>query len=389
MRVPFNRPGITAVELGYIRQAAERLQLSGNGEFTRRCQHWLQTEIGCRKVLLTHSCTGALELAALLCNLTAGDEVIMPSFTFASTANAVVLRGATPVFVDIDPRTLNIDPAAIAAALTARTKAISVVHYAGVACDMDAIMSIAGAAGVPVVEDAAQAIRATYRGRPLGSFGAAAALSFHETKNVIAGEGGALLVNHAEWTDRAEILWEKGTNRAAFFRGQVDRYTWCDVGSSFLPSEITAAMLWGQLERTDEILSQRLAVWNQYHAAFEPLEQAGLLRRPVIPAEAGHNGHIYYLLYPGAADLDRTIDTLRAGGIDAVRHYVPLHSAPAGRQFGRAHGSLAVTDDMSSRLVRLPLWSGMSGDDVAGVIDAVWSATSPGATGRRFDGDHR
>jgi dTDP-4-amino-4,6-dideoxygalactose transaminase len=371
MDVPFNCPRITPVELEYIQQAAARLKLSGNGHFTKQCQQWIETRIGCAKALLTHSGTGALELAALLSNVASGDEVIMPSFTFSSTANAFVLRGATPVFVDVLPSTLNIDPAAVAAAITPRTRVIVPVHYAGVACDMTELSRISTAAKVPMIEDAAQALGSSHRGRPLGSFGVAAALSFHETKNIIAGEGGAVLVNDPAWAERAEILWEKGTNRAAFFRGQIDRYTWCDIGSSFLPSEIIAAFLWGQLERAETITTDRLAIWHRYHTAFAPLEQASLLRRPVVPEGCEHNGHIYYLIYPDAASCDAALDGLRVSGIDAVRHYVPLHSAPAGLKFGRTSGSLDVTTELSMRLLRLPLWVGMSPAQIDQVITSV------------------
>ena len=377
MQVPFNKPGITAIELQYIQQAASRLKLSGNGHFTKQCQHWLESRLGTRKALLTHSGTAALEMAAILCGVGPGDEVIMPSFTFSSTANAFVLRGATAVFVDIDPATLNIDPAAAAAAITSKTKAVVPVHYAGVACDMDPLMAMARSAGLAVVEDAAQALGSSYHGQPLGTFGGASALSFHETKNIIAGEGGALLINDPEWLDRAEIIWEKGTNRAAFSRGEVDKYTWVDLGSSFLPSEITAAFLFAQFERIDAINGDRLRTWNTYHAAFEPLEASGQLRRPMVPDMTEHNAHIYYLLIQNAACLDAVLPRLRSAGIDAVRHYVPLHSSPAGRKHGRTAGAMAVTDDIAERLVRLPLWSGIAPQEVEAVVAAVWAAIAP------------
>jgi dTDP-4-amino-4,6-dideoxygalactose transaminase len=371
MQVPFNRPSITAAELEQIAEAARLRKLSGGGHFTRLSQQWLEQHTGAMKVLLTHSGTGALEMAALLSEIGPGDEVIMPSFTFSSTANAFVLRGAVPVFVDILPETLNLDPAGFGAALTSRTKAVVPVHYAGVSCDMTAINRIAKDAGLFVIEDAAQALLAEHDGQPLGSFGHAAALSFHETKNIGCGEGGALLLTDPAWADRAEILWEKGTNRSAFHRGQVDKYTWCDVGSSFLPSEITAAVLWAQLGRARQLTDARLQIWNQYHAAFARFEQAGVLRRPTVPSFATHNGHIYYLLLPTAQRLDEVLQALRSGGVDAVRHYVPLHSSPAGKRFGRAAGVLPVTDDLSARLLRLPLWSDMSATDVSFVIEVV------------------
>lgn len=371
MRVPFNHPSISDTELGYIRQAAANLHLSGNGEFTKRCHRWLETQVGCTKAVLTHSGTAALEMAALLAGVGPGDEVIMPSFTFSSTANAFVLRGAVPVFVDIRPDTLNIDVEQIRRALTPKTRAIVPVHYAGVGCDMEAIDRLAREHNLVVIEDAAQAILSRHNGRPLGSFGHGSALSFHETKNVISGEGGALLLTDGAWADRAEILWEKGTNRAAFQRGVVDKYTWCDVGSSFLPSEITAAFLWGQLERAEAITADRLRIWHAYHDALAPLEERGLLRRPIVPVTETQNGHIYYLLLPGAEELARALAGLRADGIDAVRHYVPLHSSPAGRRVARTDGGLPVTESVAARLLRLPLWSGMTTDAVAAVIDAV------------------
>jgi dTDP-4-amino-4,6-dideoxygalactose transaminase len=375
MQVPFNKPGITARELGYIQQAAGRLKLSGNGHFTRLCHEWLESRLGVHKALLTHSGTAALEMAAILSGVGPGDEVIMPSFTFASTANAFVLRGATPVFVDVQQDTLNLDPDAVSEAITPSTKAIVPVHYAGVACDMVRLSAIAEQSNLALIEDAAQALCSSDHGRALGTIGGASALSFHETKNIIAGEGGALLITDPKWAARAEIVWEKGTNRAAFSRGEVDKYTWVDIGSSFLPGEITAAFLWGQLERADAITADRLRCWHVYHAAFAPLEQAGLLRRPVVPAETVHNGHIYFLIYPDAASCDEALAGLRARGVDAVRHYVPLHSAPAGRKFGRTHGSLDVTTDLSARLVRLPLWVGLDDAQIDRVVEAVWQVT--------------
>jgi dTDP-4-amino-4,6-dideoxygalactose transaminase len=357
--IRFNRPYMTGRELEYIKEAHACGHLAGDGVFTKRCHAWLEEQIGAAKALLTHSCTAALEMAALLLDLEPGDEVIMPSFTFVSTANAFVLRGAVPVFVDIRPDTLNIDEKLIEEAITPRTKAICVVHYAGVGCEMDAIMAIAQRHGLAVVEDAAQGILSTYRGRPLGSFGRFGALSFHETKNVISGEGGALLVNDVADVERAEIIREKGTNRSRFFRGQVDKYTWVDAGSSYLPGELIAAFLTAQLEEAHSITGRRMAVWDRYHAWAKALEADGLVRRPIIPAHCTHNAHMYYLLLPGLDERSRLIDGLKQQGIGAVFHYIPLHSSPAGRRFGRTVGELAVTDDISDRLVRMPLWVGL------------------------------
>ncbi|HVJ22704.1 MAG TPA: dTDP-4-amino-4,6-dideoxygalactose transaminase [Burkholderiales bacterium] len=359
MWIPFNKPYLTGRELDYIRQAHEAHHLSGDGPFTKRCRAWLEERVGCHQALLTHSCTAALEMAAILAGIGPGDEIIMPSFTFVSTANAFVLRGGVPVFVDIRPDTLNIDESRIEAAITPKTRAIVVVHYAGVACEMEVIQGIARRHGLLLIEDAAQAIGAAYRGRPLGGFGQLAALSFHETKNLISGEGGALLVNAPALAARAEILREKGTNRGAYFRGEVDKYTWVDIGSSFLPSDIIAAFLWAQLEQAGEIMARRQALWAKYHAAFEPLEQAGRLHRPSVPRDAAPNAHSYFLLLADLASRQRFIDTLRPQGVHAVFHYVPLHSSPAGRKFGRASGSMRVTDSVADRLVRLPLWIGL------------------------------
>ena len=359
MKIPFNRPFMTGRELWYIAQAHANAHLSGDGPFTKRCHAWLEQETQAKKALLTQSCTAALEMAALLLDLQPGDEVIMPSFTFVSTANAFVLRGAVPVFVDIRQDTLNIDERLIEAAITPRTKAICVVHYAGVSCEMDPIMDIAARHGIAVIEDAAQGIFSRYNGRPLGSIGEFGALSFHETKNVISGEGGALLVNDPAGVERAEIIREKGTNRSKFFRGQVDKYTWVDVGSSYLPGEIIAAFLAAQFEEAEAITARRMALWDRYHAWAEPLERAGRLRRPIVPANCTHNAHMYYLLLDDLADRTRFIEALKAKDIGAVFHYIPLHSSPAGMKYGRTHGDLAVTDSISDRLVRMPLWCGL------------------------------
>jgi dTDP-4-amino-4,6-dideoxygalactose transaminase len=359
-KIGFNLPSATGNELGYIRQAIESYHLSGDGPFTHRCQRWLEGRLCASAALLTHSCTAALEMAALLCDLARGDEVIMPSYTFPSTANAVALRGAVPVFIDIRPDTLNLDEAQVEAAITPRTRAIFVVHYAGVACEMDAIMAIAKRHKLLVVEDAAQALGSSYRGRPLGSIGHLAAISFHETKNLISGEGGALVINAHRFLHRAEIIREKGTNRSSFFRGEVDKYSWVDLGSSYLPSDMIAAFLWAQLEEADGLLVKRRALWRRYHEGLRSLELSGQLRRPIIPNGITHNAHLYYVLLPDPAARTRLIEYLKDSGIQALFHYVPLHSSPAGKQFARANGDLPVTDSIADRLVRLPLWYGMA-----------------------------
>ena len=368
--IPFNKPYMTGKELWYIAQAHSAGHLSGDGHFTRRCSEWLEQRTGSSKALLTHSCTAALEMAALLANLGPGDEVIMPSYTFVSTANAFVLRGAVPVFVDIRPDTLNIDENLIEAAITPRTKAIVPVHYAGVACEMDTIMAIAERHSLIVIEDAAQGVMSFYKGRALGSIGHMGCLSFHETKNIISGEGGALLLNRPDLVQRAEVIREKGTNRSQFFRGQVDKYTWCDLGSSFLPSDLLSAFLWAQMEAADEITHQRIELWHRYHNAFEVFENSDLIRRPVLPENCQHNAHMYYLLLPDLEKRTRFIHEMKARGVGAVFHYVPLHSAPAGLSYGRAHGTMAYTNELSDRLVRLPLWIGLN-KDIDYVIDKV------------------
>ncbi|WP_407352672.1 dTDP-4-amino-4,6-dideoxygalactose transaminase [Luteimonas sp. R10] len=357
--IPFNRPYMTGRELDYVAEAHRLGHLSGDGAFTKRCHEWLQVNTGTTKSLLTHSCTAALEMSALLLDLEPGDEIIMPSFTFVSTANAFVLRGAVPVFVDVREDTLNLDESQIEGAITPRTKAICVVHYAGVGCEMNTIMAIAARHGLKVIEDAAQGIMATYKGRPLGGIGNLGTFSFHETKNVIAGEGGALLVNDARFCERAEIIREKGTNRSNFFRGQVDKYTWIDVGSSYLPSEIIAAFLAAQLEEATSITQRRLAIWDSYHAWASDFERDGRLRRPVIPEDCNHNAHMYYLLLPSLAHRQTFISSLKSHGVGAVFHYVPLHATPAGLRHGRACGELQVTKWASDCLVRLPLWLGV------------------------------
>jgi len=371
MRIPFNKPYMTGKELWNIAQAHALGHLSGDGSYTKRCQLWLEQRTGATKALLTHSCTAALEMAAILADLGPGDEVIMPSYTFVSTANAFALRGAVPVFVDIRPDTLNIDERKIEAAITRRTRAIVPVHYAGVACEMDAIMDIAARHRLLVIEDAAQGVLASYRGQPLGSIGHMGAFSFHETKNIISGEGGALLVNTPDLVQRAEVIREKGTNRSQFFRGQVDKYTWVDLGSSFLPGEIIAAFLWAQMEEADAITARRMAIWDRYHGAFEVMERAGRVRRPVVPEGCKHNAHMYYLLLRDLDDRTAFIERMRAEGIHCVFHYVPLHSAPQGRKVGRAAGDMTVTENLSDRLVRLPLWLGLD-DQQSEVINRIF-----------------
>ena len=369
--IGFNKPYLTGKELHYIADAHQRGQLAGDGFYTKRCSEWLEQATGAKKVLLTHSCTAALEIAAMLADIRPGDEVIMPSYTFVSTANAFVLRGGVPVFVDIRADTLNIDETQIEAAITPRTRAIVPVHYAGVACEMDAIMAIAKRHNLLVIEDAAQGVMANYKGRALGSIGHLGAYSFHETKNVISGEGGALLLNDPSLVDRAEIVREKGTNRSQFFRGEVDKYTWVDVGSSYLPGEIIAAFLWAQLEETEKIISKRLKIWNEYHRAFEGLEAEGRVRRPVLAAGCEHNAHIYYLLLKDLATRTAFIDAMKQQGINCVFHYVPLHSSPAGRKCGRAVGDMIVTNDLADRLVRLPVWAGLDPTTNSFVIEKI------------------
>lgn len=370
---PFNKPYMTGRELEYIAQAHAYGHLSGDGEFTLKCHAWLENRTGALKALLTHSCTAAMEMAAILANVGPGDEVIMPSYTFVSTANAFALRGAVPVFVDIRADTLNIDETLIEAAITARTKVIVPVHYAGVACEMDSIMEIARRHHLLVMEDAAQGIMASYRGKSLGSIGHLGALSFHETKNIISGEGGALLINDPGLVQRAEIIREKGTNRAQFFRGQVDKYTWMDIGSSYLPSELIAAFLWAQMQEAEAITARRMAIWQTYHDGLVPLERAGKLRRPIIPEGCVQNAHMYYILLPSLEARTRLIATLKQLDIQTVFHYVPLHSAPAGRLRGRVSGALGVTEDLSSRLLRLPFWLGLE-ERQGRIIEAIDSA---------------
>ena len=370
--IPFNKPYSSLKEIQYIMDALERGKISGDGYYTQQCQDWFLKHYGCQ-TLLTHSCTAALEMSALLLNLQVGDEVIMPSYTFVSTANAFVLRGAVPVFVDIHPQSLNIDASLIESAITPKTKAICVVHYAGVPCDMEAILDIAKRHGLAVIEDAAQGFGSTYQGKALGTLGDLGTLSFHETKNIISGEGGALLINDDTLLERAEIIREKGTNRSRFFRGQVDKYTWVDVGSSFLPSDLIAAFLYAQLEASDHINQKRLALWKQYHDFFAPYEAKGVLTRPVAwnPSECQHNAHMYYILLPDLATRQAFIAHLKAHDILSTFHYIPLHSSPAGLQYGRSHGKLSVTNHISDTLVRLPLFYELTPVQVTHIFETI------------------
>jgi dTDP-4-amino-4,6-dideoxygalactose transaminase len=369
--VPFNRPFVTGAELGYIEEAIANAHLSGNGPFSRRCNDFLREAFGAAAVLLTNSGTAALEMAALLADVGPGDEVILPSFTFSSTATAFVLRGAVPVFVDVREDTLNLDETLVAAAITDRTRAVVAVHYAGVGCAMDVLGEITARAGLMLIEDAAHAFGSTFRGAPLGSFGSMGALSFHETKNVISGEGGALVLNDPLLVERAEIVHEKGTNRSAFFRGRTDKYTWVDIGSSFVASDLAAAFLWAQLEKAQWINAQRLSIWSKYHDLLADFEARGLLRRPRVPADVRHNAHLYYILLPTGPARDDALHKMAESGVQAVFHYVPLHSSPAGRRFGRAVGELPITEDIAARLLRLPLWVGMTDGDIEYVVASV------------------
>jgi dTDP-4-amino-4,6-dideoxygalactose transaminase len=370
-KIQFNLPYMTGKEFHYIEQAKLGNKLAGDGPFTKQCHRWLEETTGSAKALLTHSCTAALEMAALLLDIQPGDEVIMPSYTFVSTANAFVLRGAVPVFVDIREDTLNLDERLIEEAITSRTRAVVPVHYAGVACEMDTILDIARRHDLKVVEDAAQGVMASYKGRALGSIGDLGAFSFHETKNVISGEGGALLVKDAALAVRAETIREKGTDRSRFFRGEVDKYTWQEVGSSFLPGELIAAFLWAQLEEAKNITSRRLASWEHYHQQLSFAESKGILRRPIVPVECQHNAHMYYVLLGPEVDRQAVLNKLKQNSINAVFHYVPLHSSPAGRRYGRTHGSLAVTEQQSERLIRLPLWVGLTEEQQDRVVDCL------------------
>lgn len=369
--VPFNLPSMVGRELEYIVEAVRGGHLAGDGAFTRRCQQWLEERCGARKVLLTHSCTAALEMAALLCDASEGDEVIMPSFTFVSTANAFALRGARPVFVDIRTDTLNIDEALIEGAITERTRAIVAVHYAGVGCDMAAIGELAARYGLPIVEDAAQALGATYRGRSLGTIGDLGCWSFHETKNFISGEGGALVIQNPALIERAEIVREKGTNRSRFFRGEVDKYTWVGLGSSYLPSELVAAFLLAQLEQADEILNRRKAIFARYQDELLPLRVAGVVRLPTVPPDCVPNGHVFYVIVETESLRDELLAYFAAAGVNAVFHYVPLHESPEGRRRGRCAGAMTNTESASRRLLRLPSYFALTEEQQSRVIDLL------------------
>ncbi len=371
MKIPFNLPHITGKELKYIEEVVEKRHLSGNGVFTGKCQQWLEKNIGCAKAFLTTSCTSALELSAVLLNLGPGDEVIMPSYTFVSTANAFVMLGATPVFVDIRGDTLNIDERKIEKAITRKTRAIVAVHYSGVACNIHEIKRITKKHKLILIEDAAHALMAAYNNKPLGSFGELAALSFHETKNITSGEGGALLINDKRFIKRAKLVWEKGTDRHIFREGKADKYTWVDLGSSYMPSEIIAAFLYAQMKDASRITRKRLYLWNLYHKMFTDMERNKKLRRPVVPPGCEHNAHMYYLILPDKHRRDMLIASFKKKGIGCVFHYIPLHSSPAGKRFGRSAGKLPVTTDMSERIIRLPLWAGMSRKEIVSVINAV------------------
>lgn len=368
--IPFNKPYMTGKELFYIAEAHFNNMLAGDGPFTKRCHAWLEQRTGCLKALLTHSCTAALEMAAILADIQPGDEVIMPSYTFVSTANAFVLRGGVPVFIDIRPDTMNIDETLIEAAITPRTKVIVPVHYAGVACEMDTIMDIARRHSLLVIEDAAQGIMSTYKGKTLGTIGHMGAYSFHETKNIITGEGGALLINAHEFIKRAEIIREKGTNRSQYFRGQVDKYTWCDIGSSFLPGELMAAFLWAQMEEAESITNRRLIIWENYKDGFAGLADSGKVQLPFIPDGCKHNAHMFYLILPDMDFRSHFISRLKEFGINSVFHYVPLHDSSAGKAYGKSIGNMAITKMASERLVRLPFWLGMGGEQQS-VVDRV------------------
>jgi dTDP-4-amino-4,6-dideoxygalactose transaminase len=370
--IPFNRPYIAGKELYYIARAViDNRRISGDGAFTGKCQQWLEATLGAKKALLTHSCTAALEMSAMLCNIGPGDEIIMPSFTFVSTANAFVLRGGVPVFVDIRKDTLNIDETLIEGAVTERTKAIVPVHYAGMPCDMDVIMDIAREKGLRVIEDAAQAHLSRHSDRYLGAIADLGCLSFHETKNIISGEGGALLINDPDLIERAEMIWEKGTNRKRFYRGEVDKYTWVDIGSSFLPSDIIAAFLYAQLEMAEIIIAARRRIFERYMAELKGLEERGVLRLPAIDARGTCNGHIMYIITGSLEERTRLTEYLKDRAIKAVFHYVPLHSSPMGEKYCRSHGNLIHTDDISDRLLRLPLYYEMTDDEVERVVAAV------------------
>ena len=367
----FNVPPFVGKELEYVKQAVENKKICGDGAFTKMCHKWMEETTGTAKALLTTSCTHALEMAAILCDIKEGDEVIMPSYTFVSTADAFVARGAKVVFVDIRPDTMNIDETLIEAAITEKTKAIVPVHYAGVSCEMDTIMAIAKKYNLKVVEDAAQGVTATYKGKVLGTIGDFGCYSFHETKNFSMGEGGALLIQNPEFIDKAEIIREKGTNRSKFFRGQIDKYTWVDFGSSYLPSDMNAAYLWAQLEAVETICNDRLSNWNKYYDGLKPLADAGLIELPVVPADCEHNAHMFYIKAKDLEERTALIEFLRSKDIMSVFHYIPLHSAPAGQRYGRFHGEDNYTTKESERLLRLPFYYGLETSQVEYICEKV------------------
>ncbi|MBN1365849.1 MAG: dTDP-4-amino-4,6-dideoxygalactose transaminase [Syntrophaceae bacterium] len=372
IQIPFNKPFIIGNELSYITQAVmENSHIAGDGPFTKKCEAWLEKRLGCRKVLLTNSCTAALEMSAMLSDIQPGDEIIMPSYTFVSTANSFVLRGGVPVFVDIRRDTFNINEKMIEKAITPRTKAILPVHYAGVSCEMDIIMDIAKRHKLLVIEDTAQGIMSAYRGCKLGTIGHFGACSFHETKNIISGEGGALLINDKKYFERAEIIREKGTNRSKFFRGKVDKYTWVDIGSSYLPSDIIAAFLYAQMEKADRIIAKRKLIYDLYMKKLQPLAEKNYLKLPYIPDDCSTNGHMFYIITRSLKERKKLSLFLREKGISAVFHYVPLHSSPKGKLYGRTCGKLDVTNMVSSCLLRLPVYYGMTEKDVRIVTDCI------------------
>ena len=370
--IPFNKPPYTGNEEKYILESVRSPKISGDGEFTKRCHKWFEEKLQCKKALLTTSCTHALEMAAILIDIQEGDEVIMPSYTFVSTANAFVLRGAKIVFVDIRPDTMNIDETKIEAAITDKTKAIVPVHYAGVSCEMDTIMALADKYNLFVVEDAAQGMMSTYNGKPLGTIGHLGAYSFHETKNYTSGgEGGLLIINNEKFIQRAEIIREKGTNRSLFFRGMVDKYSWVDIGSSYLMNDLSAAYLWGNLEKADEINQNRLSTWNNYYVGFKELEEKGLIEIPTIPKDCTHNAHMFYLKVHDLEVRSELLEHLKSNDIWSVFHYVPLHSAKAGLNFGRFDGVDQFTTKESERVIRLPMYYGINENELAKIVNAI------------------
>ena len=369
--INFNEPPYTGKEMTYIAQAVEKHKICGDGEFTHKCNEWIEKKTGTAKCLLTTSCTHATEMAALLADIKPGDEVIMPAYTFVSTADAFVLRGGVPVFVDIRPDTMNIDEKKIEAAITDKTKAIVPVHYAGVACEMDTIMEVAKRYGLVVIEDAAQGIMSSYKGKALGTFGEFGCFSFHETKNFSMGEGGALLIRDERYIEDAEIIREKGTNRSKFYRGQIDKYTWVNFGSSYLPSDMNAAYLYAQLEMAEEITAARMACWERYYEQLAPLQEAGKLELPTVPEGCTHNAHMFYCKAADITERQALIEYLKQNGILSVFHYIPLHTAPAGQKFGRFHGEDRYTTKESERLLRLPMYYGLRLEQVDEICDKV------------------